>query len=103
METLKHDEDLLEMLRVDSNAVVSNGKDPFAVLISLGRDVDARRFGAAIFDGVFDQILEQLDQLRTIGSHGGQRIVRDRRVAVLDCALQIGESLFQCGAAGCFL
>ena len=36
MQALKHDEDLLEILRVDVKSVVAHGKDPFAGRILLG-------------------------------------------------------------------
>src|SRR5580704_8817245 len=57
VQALKHDENLLEILRLDSKPIVLHGEDPFVVAIFLGGDVDARRFRAAVFEGVADDVL----------------------------------------------
>ena len=56
--------------------------------------------GRLILDGVADEVLEELDQLRLVGQDGGQRIVRHQRAAVLDSAAQIRERLLQRVFAG---
>jgi hypothetical protein len=61
VQPLIHDENPLEVLGVDSNSVVADGKYPFAIAVFPGGDLHVRRIDAAILNGVFDKILEQLD------------------------------------------
>ena len=59
---------------VDADAVIADREGPFAVVAGLlGRDVDARRLGAAILEGVADEVLEQLAELQLVGHEGRQR------------------------------
>jgi len=65
VEPLEHLKDAFEVLRLDADPIVLNRKNPF---ISVGPCVNAD-FGPAliaVFDGVPDQILEQLRKLRRI-------------------------------------
>src|SRR2546426_12839413 len=48
VQPLKHNENLLEVLRVDAKSVVSHGKDPFVAAIFIGRDLDARGLRTSI-------------------------------------------------------
>jgi len=41
-----------------------------------------RDFGAAAFDGVSDQVLEDVDQLRVVRSDGWRGIVSHKRTAL---------------------
>ena len=61
VQPLIHDENPLEVLWIDSNSVVSDGKYPFAFAVFLGGDLHMRRIEAAVLDSVFDNMLKQLD------------------------------------------
>ena len=70
METLKHDEDRLMVLRFDAHPVIADAKDPF--LLSLARlNVNARRGYRAILDRVADKVLEELQKLSFMSRYGG--------------------------------
>jgi hypothetical protein len=49
-------------LRRNAHAVVAHEKDPFAVQ-QFRRDADLRSAGAAVLDGVADEVLEELDEM----------------------------------------
>jgi hypothetical protein len=72
VEPLEHLKDALEVLRLDADSVVLNGKSPLTPVGS-GGNGDFRPAFIAIFDGVPNQILEQLRKLRGIGDDSWQR------------------------------
>ena len=84
VQALEHDEDALEVLGLDADAVVAHPQVPLLPL--LGRaDVDARRRGAAELEGVADQVLEELAHLVLVGEHRGKTVgghLGSRQVAV---------------------
>ncbi len=73
VEPLEHLKDALEVLRLDADSVVLNGKSPLTSIGS-GGNADFRPAFIAIFDGVSNQILEQLRKLRGIGDDSWQMI-----------------------------
>src|SRR6266436_5073420 len=72
MEPLKHLKDTFEVFQFDADPVVLNGKSPLTSVGFRGNG-DFRPAFIAIFDGVSDQILEQLRKLRGIGDDSWQR------------------------------
>src|SRR5205085_5455865 len=72
LEALENTEDLLRILRVDSDSVVLCGKHPFAAA-AIDGDMDAGDVRAPKLDRVYQQILEQPRQLDQISHHRGQR------------------------------
>ena len=79
MQTLKKPKDFLLVLGVDADAVVADSENPVSVL-ALGRDMhDGRPVRAAVFDGVADEVLEQLLQMRAVHPKRRQRIRGDPR------------------------
>src|SRR5579884_527116 len=67
VQPLEDDEDALQVLRVDADAVVTNPEQPLAApRRAAGADVDHRPGGAAELQRVADQVLEQLHQLRRV-------------------------------------
>jgi len=62
--------DALEIFRIDADAVIPYRKDPLGRALGCG-NVNARRLGAVKLDGVADQVLQQLTQLRLVGNDGG--------------------------------
>ena len=86
------------MLRLDADTIVAHREDPFAGA-PLGRDVHARRLHAVELDGVADQVLEHLHQLRGVGRYAGQRVLRHLRPRFLDRGPQIAQGLVDDGRA----
>src|SRR6185436_12325424 len=72
VQALEHSEDLLEILRIDTQAVVVDRERPGRAAISCGGDVNSRDPRTLVLDGVADQVLEQLDQLNRIGENVGK-------------------------------
>ena len=60
---------------------------PAAVL--RGGDVDLRDPGSLIFDGVADEVLEELNQLQLVGEYHRQRIVSHERATFFDRASEV--------------
>ena len=58
VQPLEHPENLFEILRFDSNAVVPHRKDPFMLIIYDGRNVDRWDSAVVIFDAVADEVLK---------------------------------------------
>ncbi len=77
-------------LRIKTDPVVSHGKAP-AIVLDVDSDMDGRSLGPSVFDGVADEVLEELDQLLAIAPNSWQGIVRDHRVALFQCNLQIAQ------------
>ena len=89
VQALKDDEDALEEFFLDPDAIVAHGKSP-ATILPPGSDVNLRRLGAMEFQGVGEQILQNLRQLRGIRQNRRQhRIVRDRGSGLLNGQLEI--------------
>ena len=84
MQPLEEDKDPFKVLWGNPQAIVANGKDPFAVTVFRGRDVYTRYFGAAILDCVPDEVLKYLSQLGFVRHESRQRIVSDNRTALLE-------------------
>ena len=59
MQPLEHLKNAFGVLRLDADPVVLNGKSPL-ISIGFGGNADFRPAFVAIFDGVSNQILEQL-------------------------------------------
>src|SRR5262249_20631605 len=72
MQPLEHHEDTLEVLLLDADTVVGDRKTPFAFQV-LEADVDAHRLVLLPeLDRVADQILEELRELRVVGTDLGK-------------------------------
>src|ERR1043166_672397 len=88
MQAPENDKGVLCLLRCDANSIVRHRKDPlvccrFRVYLNRGC------FGTAKLDGVSNQVLKYLDQLRTIRHHHGKWTVPDHRATFLNCRIQI--------------
>ncbi len=96
VQALEDHENLLGVLRVDSDAVISHRKTPFRTS-PLGRDMDSRRLSPAELNSIPDQVLKQQAKLRLITHYAGQRIVRDDCLRFSGCRLQVRQGFFECG------
>src|SRR4030042_3745098 len=94
VQCLKDDEDAFVVLGVYANAVVPNGEDPLVVL-SFGADVNNGRRLSSELDGVAHQVLQDLHELGFIRDHGGQGIVSNHGIGLIDGRLEVGEGLLQ--------
>jgi len=88
VQALKDDEEAVKVLRINADAIIRDGEDPF-VTLSLAREVNARRLLAVELDGIADEVLKQLHQLRPVAHHGGQGIMSHRRLALLYHHLEV--------------
>src|SRR5271170_4952523 len=88
VKTFEYSKDLLLKLRFDPDPVVLNGKQPIAALAA-SCNMDAWRIRSAIMDGVADQILKDLFQLKLEHAHARKIGARDRGAAFGDGNLQI--------------
>jgi len=75
----------------DSDAVVLDRKQPGAMLIRTGGDMDGRYGGLAIFDAIANQILQKLRELLSVAKHNGQISVRHARAALQEQPVQVGQ------------
>src|ERR1700732_1136423 len=100
MQPLKQDKNPVEMLTINSQAVVLDGKYPLLPAVLAGGDMHARDFCAVVLDGIPDEVLEYLGQLRIVCGDGWQRIVSYNRTALLDHGSQVCDSRFQCVFTG---
>jgi hypothetical protein len=66
VQALEKDEDPFKVLRVNSQAIVAHGKNPFVATVFRSGDVYARDFGAAVLDCVPHEVLKYLSQLRFV-------------------------------------
>src|ERR1700686_5227771 len=64
MQPLEKDKNPVEMPTINSQAVVLDGKSPFVPAVLFSRDMHARDFCAVVLDGIPEEVLEYLDQLR---------------------------------------
>ena len=83
MQALKDHKNPGGIVGLDSDAVIAHGKAPLAGFL-LDRHVNAGRFRAVKFQGISDQVLENLAQLRRVDRDRGQRIVAYDRVRLFD-------------------
>ena len=95
MEALKDQKDTVEILGIDANPIVGNGKNPFPIL-EAGGDMDFGDTVAPVFDGVSDEVLKQLDQLRFDHDEGREGIVGDLRATILNGLAEIVQSFLKC-------
>ena len=65
MEPLKHLKNTFKVLWLDADPVILDGKDPI-VPTQPGADLNLRLALVAVFNGVSDQILKELGELRAI-------------------------------------
>jgi hypothetical protein len=68
VQTLEEAKDLLLILGIDPEAVISNGELPH-VIMSLGGDVNLWTPLTAVSNRISDQILKQLLQLKLMDAH----------------------------------
>src|SRR5260221_3708868 len=94
VQTLEHHEDALEILRLDTDAIVADGELEVGFLFDAG-DVDPGHRRRAELERVADQVLEQLRQLRFVGAHPGQRVPGHRCARLLDGAAQVADRLVE--------
>ena len=87
MEALENREDLLGIVRLNANAIIRHREQVPAVALA-GRNMDARRLAAAIFDGVADQVLEYLGKPAFVNRDHGQSLKRHRRARLFNTAAQ---------------
>src|SRR5256714_2794295 len=90
VQPLENDEDALEVLGIDPDAVVADVKHPLAV-VPLRRNPNLRRARPAELEGVREQIQEQVLQLPGISRDGRQAVARDRRSGFVDRELETLE------------
>ena len=98
VQPLEDDEDALEVFGLHADAVVLHREYPMA-LVTAHADVDSRRLLAAEFDGVADEVLEQLRQLGGVRFHDRKLIVRDDRTRFRDGGFEVRQRLIQDGIA----
>src|SRR6266478_1242336 len=89
---LEHLKDTLEVLRLDADPVVLDGKHP-SVFHGCSGNLDFRLPFVAVFDRVPDQILEQLCKLRGICAHSRQRTGLHHGSGFRDGCPKIGNGL----------
>ena len=91
MKALEEDEDSIEVLRLDANAVVSHRKCPACITPS---DRDGHHWRNACsdkLDAIRDEVLKKLVQLSGVAQHSGQLFVLDRRTHVFDRPAKIAD------------
>jgi hypothetical protein len=83
VKTLENSKDFLPVLAIDANTIVLNGKQPLPAPC-LGGDMNLRRLAAAVTDGVTDEVLEHLLQLKIAQVNARQRGPRNGCAALID-------------------
>src|SRR5437660_11390764 len=76
VQPLEDDEDAVEVLRIDADAVVAHAEQPLAVA-ALGANLDLRTGRSAELERVGDQVQEQVLELARVRRNGGQAFSRD--------------------------
>jgi hypothetical protein len=71
VQSLEHSENLVEVLRFDSDAIVLHRDDPSAPAIPGSRDMYPGHFATLVLDGIADEILKQLNQLHVVRKNDG--------------------------------
>jgi len=90
MQTFKHAEHPVGVLRFDTDSVVPHREQP-PFPVSVGRDMDSRCFPASELDRIGNQVLEKLYQHNLLGHHGGQRIGSYDGAALRDGSLEVQQ------------
>ena len=98
VQPLENLENPLLVFRIDADAVIADGKEP-RILLERRGNMNQWRLLPAKFDGVADQVLKKLQQLRGVPLNGRQVVASDRRTGFLDGGLQIGRRLLHDFAA----
>jgi hypothetical protein len=88
MQALKDDEDLVLVLGRDADAIVGYSKKPGCVLFFRGNS-DGGHFFAAKFNGVADQVLEELHQLARVDSDRWKVVMGNDCATFFDGAAQV--------------
>src|SRR6185369_9296912 len=92
MQPFKESKDTLLELRLDSDAVVGDGKLP-ASRLSFGLDAHERiHIRSSIFDRVSDQILEELLKMRAVSTDRRQPIDADLSLTLRDHPREVCEN-----------
>jgi hypothetical protein len=90
VQALKDLEDSRVELRIDANPVVADRKHPF-VSASLYRYVNAWRLLATELEGVAEEVLEELHELRAVTENGRQGLARHHSASLLESHVEIAE------------
>src|ERR1035441_282729 len=98
MQAFKHAEHPLGVSRFDPDSVVPHGKQT-SFPVSLGRNMDSRRFPASELDRIRNQVLEKLRQHNLLGYHGWQGIGSYDGAALRDGSLEVEQGFGQNRAA----
>lgn len=93
VQPFKQNENLAEILRCDTDPIVLNCESPHALQGDRhDRDMDLRHhFLPPEFQGIINDVLEELDHSGAFGPDRGQGIMSDRRLCVSDHQLEICE------------
>ena len=67
-QALENNENLFRVLRVEANAIITHGENPF-LRVFVNRNTHLRRFVPVEFDRIANQVLEQLHQLDFVSYH----------------------------------
>jgi hypothetical protein len=98
VESLEDDEDPLEVVRLDPDAVVLDADAPAVQARVGGRDVDARGLGTPELDRVPHQVQEQVLELPRVTAHGRERVVAHDRAGFVEGELQVRQGAVERGA-----
>ena len=90
VKTAEHAENVVEILGIDSDAVILNRKAP-APLQRHGPNTNSRRLIRAILDRIPNQVLEKLDQQNLDRRDSGEASAFDSGARLLDARLQRGH------------
>ena len=96
MQPLENDEDAVEVLRVDADAVVAHAEQPLPVA-SHDRDPDIRGCGPAELECVRDEVQEQTLELARVGRDRRQPVPGDGRASLLDRELEVRQRAVEHG------
>ena len=75
VEALKDDEDTVGKSRVNADAIVGNGEVPVGVVLCGGDGDVGGKVGFAEFEGIADEVLEELGELGVVAVEGGKGAV----------------------------
>src|ERR1043166_111259 len=90
IEPLKDHEYALDVSRVKPDAIIPDTKEHL-VLSGSGANRNFRRSFAAVFDGIADQVLEELDELGVVCLQGRKRIAVNPCFAFFNGDSQVGK------------
>jgi len=82
VQSLEYAEDAVGIVGVDTDALVLDRDDPL-VAVPFGRDLHPWRLVAAVVEGVFHQVLEDLPELVVVPRYGWKRADRNCGVGLL--------------------